>query len=239
MASPLERRHTGGRRQSDSRDTQALRGLLHDLGHELSTLSVLVEAVRGNPELPQDASFRMELLAKEMARLLDIIRQGLQGSGDAPRGPVDVREVAAELTRLAQLTYDADVVLLPGPAAAAVIHPLLLWRLLSNVVDNAARAAGAGGRVTVAVRGGGRPAGGTGRSPSRASTVIEVTDDGPGFGSAPGGQASLGLGVVTAVLAGCGGSLEVTPAPAGGTTVLMRLPVESVVPEQAAAHAGR
>ncbi len=50
--------------------------------------------------------------------------------------------------------------------------PALLWRVLTNVVDNAARAAGPSGRVGVTV--------GSGRAAPRAA--IEVIDDGPGFG---------------------------------------------------------
>jgi signal transduction histidine kinase len=272
MGSPLERRRSGGRRVSDSRDTRALRGLLHDLGHQMSTLSFLVEAVRGDLELPEDASYRLELLSLEMTRLLDIIREGLQ-AGDAPPEPVRTREVAVQLARLAQLAYQADVVLLPGPEATAVINPVLLWRMLSNVVDNAARAAGPDGRVTLAIRhersaaggcGGSSPrgnaAGGCGESSPRGnaadgcggssprgnaaggprgSTVVEVTDDGPGFGSAPRGQASLGLDVVTALLVSSGGTLEVVSPPAGGTTVRMTIPGEAVAPRQAPAPADR
>jgi signal transduction histidine kinase len=224
MGSPLERRRSGGRRVSDSRDTRALRGLLHDLGHEMSTLAFLVEAVRGDLRLPEDSTYRLELLSLEMTRLLDIIREGLQ-AGDAPPEPVRVREVAVQLTRLAQMAYQADVVLVPGPEATAVINPVLLWRVLSNVVDNAARAAGAAGRVTLAIR-------------HEDATIIEVTDDGPGFGAAPRGQASLGLDVVTSLLASSGGTLEVASPAAGGTTVRMRLPGEAVAPRQARAPAG-
>ena len=77
---------------------------------------------------------------------------------------------------------------------------MLLWRVLTNVVDNAARAAGPAGRVEITV---GRLA----EPPPRA--VLEVLDNGPGFGHGPPGAASLGLGVVTTLLDSCGGSMEV------------------------------
>jgi signal transduction histidine kinase len=83
--------------------------------------------------------------------------------------------------------------------------------VLSNVVDNAARAAGPGGRVTVAIRQDGTP-------------LVDVTDDGPGFGLGPKGTASLGLGVVRSLLEACGGSLAVGSPPGGGTTVQVTLP---------------
>lgn len=225
MGSPLERRRSGGRRVSDSRDVRALRGLLHDLGHEVTTLSYLVEAVRGDTSLPADSGYRLELLSLEMSRMSDLIRHGLNGDqipGEA--GPVNVRDLAAQLTELAQLAYEADVRLLPGPAAVVTISPVLLWRVLSNVLDNAARAAGRTGTVTVAIR-------------QAGTTVIDVTDDGPGFGAAPPGEASLGMEVVTSLLESCGGALAVQEPPQGGTTVLVALPAELTSPA-ARAQAG-
>ena len=214
MGSPLERRQSYGRRRSDDRDTRALRGLLHDLGHEMTTLSYLVEAVRGDVALPDDSSNRLELLSLEMSRLLSIIRQGLHGvDGTASPEPVRIRQMLAELARLAQLTYEADVRLLPGEQTSAFVNPVLLWRVLSNVVDNAARAAGPGGRVTLAAH-------------QDVKAVIEITDDGPGFGAGPPGAASLGLEVVNSLLESFGGSMAVESAPGEGTTVRVLLPRE-------------
>jgi signal transduction histidine kinase len=224
MGSPLERRRSEGRRVSDHRDALAMRGLLHDLGHEVTTLSYLVEAVRGDVSLPDDSGYRLELLALELVRLQDIIRHGLNGDMAGEAGPVDVRELAAQLTDLAQAAYPADVRLLPGPAAVITISPVLLWRVLSNVVENAARAAGRSGTVTVAVR-------------QARTTVIDVTDDGPGFGAGPPGHASLGMQVVTSLLEACGGALAVEAPPQGGTTVLVALPAE--ITAAARAQAGR
>lgn len=226
MGAPLERRR-GGRRVSDSRDTRELRGLLHDLGHQMSTLSFLVEAVRGDVQLPEDSSYRLELLSLEMTRLLDIIRHGLNSVSTGDEAEIlEVRSVVTEMTRLAQLAYKADVVLLPGPEATAYINPVLLWRVLSNVVDNAARAAGPNGKVALTVR-------------TAGGTVVDITDTGPGFGSAPKGKANLGLDVVMSLLNNCGGSLEVESPRAGGTTVRLILPTEVGASEQARAHVGR
>lgn len=215
MGSPLERRRSQGRRLSDSRDARALRGLLHDLGHEITTLSYLIEAVRGDKSLPEDSGYRLELVSLEMSRLRDIIAQGVNGeltSGTAEA--VNVRDLATQLTRLAEHAYEADVSLLPGADVTATIDPLLLWRVLSNVLDNAARAAGRAGRVTLAVR-------------QDEVAVVDVTDDGPGFGAGPPGTASLGLGIVRSLLEACGGSLAVQTPRGGGTTVRVTLPHES------------
>jgi signal transduction histidine kinase len=225
MGSPLERRRTGGRRVSDNRDVRALRGLLHDLGHEVTTLSYLVDAIRGDTALPSDSGYRLELLSLEMSRMRDIIRHGLAGDGAGDAAPVNVQDLAAQLTKLAQAAYPAEVVLLPGAAAVVTISPVLLWRVLSNLVENAARAAGRTGTVTVAVR-------------QAGTTVIDVTDDGPGFGAGPPGTASLGLEVVTALLESCGGALAVQAPPQGGTSVLVALPAE-VTTGATPAQAGR
>ena len=83
--------------------------------------------------------------------------------------------------------------------------------MLSNVVANAARAAGPGGRVTLTVR-------------EDDGAVIDVADDGPGFGAGPPGTASLGLGIVRSLLEACGGSVAVHAPPDGGTTIQITLP---------------
>jgi signal transduction histidine kinase len=91
--------------------------------------------------------------------------------------------------------------------------PALLWRVLTNVVDNAARAAGAYGRVAITVSARGDQA------------IIDVIDDGPGFGQGPPGAASLGLGVVTTLLESCGGILEIRAPESGGAHVRIVVPV--------------
>src|SRR5260370_10241114 len=82
----LDRRAGQGRRGSDGRDVLAMRGLLHDLGHELTTLSYLAQAVRGDPALPSGSRARMELVSLEVSRLTDIVTHALTG-GCAPHPP--------------------------------------------------------------------------------------------------------------------------------------------------------
>jgi signal transduction histidine kinase len=64
-------------------------------------------------------------------------------------------------------------------------------------------------------------------------TVIEVADNGPGFGAGPPGTASLGLDIVTSLLEASGGSLEVTSAAGVGATVRVLLPGQVPVPSGA------
>jgi signal transduction histidine kinase len=196
----------------DTSDMRAMHSLLHDLGHEMTALSYLVEAVRNDVSLPEDSSYRLELLSLEISRLRDLVSDGLASTENHGHGGrADLREMLTELTRLASLTHGAQVELLPSPGICPELSTVLLWRVLSNVIDNAARAAGPGGRVTVEIR-------------EEAMTVIEVTDDGPGFGSGPAGTASLGLKIVTSLLETCDGALEVESPAGGGTVARVLLP---------------
>ena len=200
------------RRGSDLHQSRAIRGLLHDLGHEMTTLSYLIEAVRGDPDLPASSASRLDLISREVARLLDLVAsETLSTPPDGMAGSVDVRALACQMAQLTTAAQKAKVFVIPGPEVRIHVNPTLLWRVLSNVIDNAARAAGPDGRVDVAIR-------------NVGDTVIEVTDDGPGFGNITPGVASLGLRVVTSLLRSCGGTLAVQSPEAGGTRVRMVLP---------------
>ncbi|MGD0927758.1 MAG: ATP-binding protein [Streptosporangiaceae bacterium] len=183
----------------------------------MTTLSYLVEAVRGDVDLPGDAGSRLELLSLEMSRLLDVIAQEIPVRAGVPAvAEVELRSLAGEVTQLARIAHETSVILEPGPEVTVEASPALLWRVLTNVVDNAARAAGPCGRVgiTVSARG------------DRA--VLDVIDDGPGFGQGPPGAASLGLGVVTTLLESCGGALEILAPASDGAHVRILVPVRHV-----------
>jgi signal transduction histidine kinase len=227
---PFDRRRGRGRRRTDGQDTLAVRGLLHDLGHQLTTLSYLVEAVRGDVDLPGDAGTRLDLLSLEMSRVLEVIAQQVPGRQDeaAAIGPVDLRSLAGQVTQLARVARETALRLRPGPEVSIEASPALLWRVLTNLVDNAARAAGPGGHVEVAVE----------PLPGGAGAAIEVIDDGPGFGHGPPGTAALGLGVVTTLLESGGGRLDIRDADGGGTWARVVLPGHPPGPGPASLAAG-
>lgn len=192
----------------------------------MTALSFLVEAVRGDVTVPGESSSRLELLSLEVSRLLDIISDGLGEGALAGRAElVELRPMAAQLARLAVLAHGAHVALLPGPELTATVNPVLLWRVLSNLVDNAARAAGPAGNVTLEIQ-------------QDTRTIIDVADDGPGFGAGPPGTGSLGLEVITALLEACGGSLEVDSPPGGGARVRVIVPTEASATNKGGARVG-
>lgn len=188
--------------------TRSTRGLLHDLGHQLMTLSLLAESVGSDDAIQGESRRRIELVKQEMFRALEMITDHLTvddpGAAVAGPDPLDTREMASEAAHMAELAYGATIQVLPGEPATASVSSAAAWRVLSNLVDNAARSAGAGGHVQISVR-------------QEADTVIDVLDDGPGIGRAPSGMAGLGLSVVRQLVDAAGGRLEVTDRPGGGT----------------------
>lgn len=136
------------------------------------------------------------------------------GPEDGLPGPERVRvdelvgEVVAGL-RLASIRtvgYDA------GPAWAH-IDRLALWRAVRNILDNACRVAAERVHVTVTCEDG--------------WAVVQVDDDGPGFGKGAAGLASLGLGIVHDLVRGYGGGLEIRRGALGGARVRILLPAAS------------
>ncbi|MGA6167336.1 sensor histidine kinase [Amycolatopsis magusensis] len=183
------------------------REFLHDLGHSLATLSFLVEAVRGEATLPPGTRQRVDAIDQETHRLLGMVRHAM-ASGDRPRASVvDVREVLQQIVSLVSLAGETSVVVRPGPAVSLLVDESLLWRMITNLVDNAVRAAGPGGRVEVSVREDG------------GLITVEVADDGPGFGAGPSGWASLGLGIVERLAEACRCGFQVVSSGAEGTRV--------------------
>jgi Signal transduction histidine kinase len=93
----------------------------------------------------------------------------------------------------------------------AVAAPVALSRAVSCVLDNALRAAGPDGHVTVDVTGTGH------------EIIIQVIDDGPGLGYVP-IHNSLGLTITRALVSACGGGFELKPGIAGGMNARIVLP---------------
>ena len=123
-----------------------VRGLLHDLGHQMMTLSLLAEAVRDDSALSADSRQRMDLVMQEMFRIVDIIADcrttGAAAGAPGDASVIDIRQLADEVAQLAGLAYETRVTVQPGRTAMLRVRATLLWRVLANLVDNAVRAAG-------------------------------------------------------------------------------------------------
>ncbi|WP_165969354.1 HAMP domain-containing sensor histidine kinase [Actinomadura sp. KC06] len=220
------------------------RRLRHDIRHELGTIIMLASAVVVADDVGDASKARIEQLLGETRWLDHLLRQLDDGADDenADRPPpsperIRVDELTAEIVTGMRLAAPHEVCF-DGGEAWAHMDPVALWRAVRNVLDNACRVAD--GRVDVRVEA------------DQGWVVIQVDDDGPGFGAStrPGGQkarrglASLGLGIVHDLISGYGGSLEIRTCEMGGARVRILLPAAPPpdpagmpVPDAADAHA--
>jgi len=93
-------------------------------------------------------------------------------------------------------------------------NPADIRRIIANLLDNATRAAGSAGKVTIEV----------GCDSSLAQLAVE--DSGPGFGHIPEGT-RLGWGIVAQNLARCGGSVTYGESTLGGVRASFSLPLSA------------
>jgi signal transduction histidine kinase len=180
-------------------------GLAHDIGHDLATVSCLIAALQRDTSLQADHRRRLELVEREVARVQTMVGQD---SRNAPED-VAVRDVVTEVVEPLALTGDTEIVAHPLSDLRLTVDSRSLWRLVANLVGNAVRAAGPGGRVQVAVLGDPHPR-------------IEITDDGSGFGTGPTGSAGVGLPTSRRLAVRCGARLDFTSPPGGGTVARVR-----------------
>src|SRR4051794_37562511 len=173
------------------------RRLRHDIRHELGTIIMLASAVVVAEDVGDTSRARIDQLLGE-TRWLDHLLRRLDEDDDSRPQPnperIRVDELAGEVVGGLRLATPHRLGL-TASTAWAHIDSLALWRALRNVLDNACRAAT--GHVDTRV------------SQDRGWVVIQVDDDGPGFGAGSRGLGSLGLGIVHDLVSGFGGSLEI------------------------------
>jgi len=212
------------------------RRFVSDASHELrSPVAVLragLELARARSDQPHVQDMLDNLLAEEgrLEALLDDLRllaaheEG--GRAVAPAQPVDLASLAAAE---AERPRRVPVRLVAPPDGAIVTGARSqLARVLSNVVDNAARHAASGIEITLS-SGGGR-------------VRVLVDDDGRGIPEADrervferftrldegrarnAGGTGLGLAVVRAIITSHGGTVTVAESPRGGARLVADLP---------------
>jgi signal transduction histidine kinase len=199
---------------------QELRETLHDMQQPVASLLALTAAALTEPDLPATARHRLEQIAGQADWLADMIHGCVNAYGqEAPEeveepgdGYADVMHIVSEIIAAECLTWPGDITLIspPGPAWCR-LHPVLLRRVVANVLGNAERAAGPTGAVTVEIR------------RRKGVVVLAVEDNGPGFGKIPSG-AGLGLSAVARNVVKHGGRMECGCGARGGARVSLWLP---------------
>jgi two-component system NtrC family sensor kinase len=200
-------------------------GVAHEINNPLGVILGYVRLLRKRADAPLDADLRVveeeALRCKEIVDgLLDLSRPLAAG-----RERVDLRDAADEVVaRLGEARLLAGVDVRVEGAAAAEAHALKIRQVLSNLVRNAAEAAGDGGRVEVRV----------GERDGIAEVV--VSDSGPGieggvrarlfepFFTTKEKGTGLGLAVSRAIARAHGGDVLAGDAPGGGARFTLTLP---------------
>ncbi|MEV0409113.1 ATP-binding protein [Actinoallomurus sp. NPDC050550] len=204
--------------ESPPRDTETgdpalwRRRIRHDIRHELGTIIMLASAVAVSDDIGPASRERVEALLGETRWLDHLLRQlDAEEEGQVPVGPERVRvdRLVGEIAAGLRLSSPRRIGFAGGPAWAH-IDPLALWRAVRNVLDNAHRIARERVEVLVSVESG--------------WTVVQVDDDGPGFGAGTSGLASLGLGIVNDLVSEYGGMIEMRSCELGGARVRILLP---------------
>jgi two-component system, OmpR family, sensor kinase len=212
------------------------RRFVSDASHELRSP---LTAIRGQLEVlahsaaPDAAEVRRveKLALAEMARVERLVEDLLALARlDEGVGP-SLQELSAD-SFLRELIGASDKGVEVGELAEGSLRadPNLIAQVLRNLIDNARRHAGAGGRVTVS------------SAAVPGALRVRVDDDGPGI--PPGehervfdrfhrteaardrasGGSGLGLGIARSILASHGGRIWIEDSPLGGARVSFELP---------------
>ena len=194
------------------------RWVAHDLRQPVAAILTLTSATAAEPQLPEPVRQRLAQIAGEAQWMSKVITELLAGSAAAAgqaAGPVDVAALVRAVVDAELLTYRGQIIVRqPDGPRYVMAASTRLRRAVANVLSNATRAAGRSGQVELTER------------PDGDAELIEIIDDGPGFGRVARGH-GLGLQIARQMLAECGGRMEIERLVAGRTQVRMLLPIVS------------
>jgi signal transduction histidine kinase len=199
--------------RSDDRDLVQLR---HDLRQYVAA-GVLLTRLPGDELLDEGTQQRLERL-----RSLFLGMHELTAAPTVPTGAawtLDLVQLVDECVSFVRMTHKVPLDLHSDGPATAYGDPVLLRRAVTNVLDNATRAAGESGHVKVRV------------DSLPGESLVEIADDGEGFGQIP-TVTGEGLSIVDKALRACHGRLEISSGPGPGTTVRMLIPVQGGAGDQ-------
>jgi signal transduction histidine kinase len=180
--------------------------LCHDLRQFVAAGLLLSETRPGQEQAGQT---RMTLIHQQFSAIAEL----LAGEFDSSQGAdtVNLTRLVTECADVVRLTHRGRIATARSTQVLVHGEQPLLRRAIANMLDNACRAAGSSGTVTVRV------------SLDDDHARVEVSDDGAGFGGISSGTGH-GLQVIAAAVRACRGRLEISSGPGAGTTVRLCLP---------------
>lgn len=190
-----------------------LREACHEMQQPVAGMLALTAAALAEPALPRSVRNRLEQIAQQAEWLGELVRQmrGDAKAADMAAEETDLVNAANAMAAAERLTSPGVITVAWAEPVRAGVHPVVVRRLLTNLLSNAVRAAGPGGTVTIEI----------GRRNGWATIV--VSDSGPGFGRIQEG-CGLGLPAMSRIIARCGGRIECGSAPGGGLRFTVLLP---------------
>jgi len=199
---------------------QQLRETFHDMRQPVAIVMALAAAALTVEDLPATAQHRLKQIIEQAEWQSDMIHNCLTTQqqeepyeiGKPRRDLADMVQVVGDVIEAERLTWPGDMKLAaPEGPVWCMVDPGLLRRVVSNVLDNAARAAGPAGTVCVEIQ------------RCDDAIMLAVEDSGPGFGEIPSG-AGLGLTAVTRNVIKHGGRIEYSGGARGGARVSLWFP---------------
>ncbi|MEU4396528.1 HAMP domain-containing sensor histidine kinase [Kribbella sp. NPDC023855] len=182
-----------------------LQRLCHDLRQYVAAGLLLSE-----PRAGQDAGqTRMTLIHQQFTAIAELLAAEFDRGQDT--GTVNLSRLVTECADVVRQTHRGRITVIGSKHVLVDGEQALFRRAVGNLLDNACRAAGPDGRVTVTV----------GMDVDEAR--VEVADNGAGFGGIASGTGH-GLQVVAAAVRACKGRLEISSGPGVGTTVRLCVP---------------
>jgi two-component system OmpR family sensor kinase len=228
--------------KTDETRRELLANVSHDLRTPLTTLQAHLETLSMKEDLPdEERRAYLAITLQQCRRLVKLVEQLLE------LARLDAHQVtlSAEPFQLAELVHDVMMKFALAARNAGITLgvempqwvPLvtgdiaLIERVIDNLIDNALRYAGSGGRVAV-------------RLQAQPQTVrLEVHDTGPGIPEgdrtrvfdrfyrgdksrfSQSGHAGLGLAIARGILELHGSSIDFASGPGEGTTFFFELPM--------------
>lgn len=234
-----ERVHLEALRESDALKTSLLRAVSHDLRTPITAIQLGLERLRRTAAAAaaadvHEVSAETERLSRRIDNLLAMARldAGTYVPRPEPAPPADLFRATLEALPLVLGARTVEVSVAPE-TPDALTDPALAVEILTNLLENAARAAPAGTALELAA----------GPDPADVRRVrLDVRDRGAGIPSdvkrvaalgvspAEAGRAGLGLTICSSLARAMGGTVALLDRPGGGTIARLDLPATPEAP---------
>lgn len=187
---------------------QCLHELCHDVRGQAAAIMTMVAAAETLPAVGDELREYLERISAQARITAELCRSALDEIL-AP-GRIRLDELAASVAETVGAVY-GHVIQLSLEPASVLADDVTMWRMLSNLVSNACRAAGPSGTVAVGVH------------VTDGEIRVEVSDSGSGFGTVP-MRDGIGLLVVESAAKASGARLEIGTSLLGGACVSVIIP---------------